>query len=300
VSFQPGALLGAARAFAVMCLVALVMIEIFFLFRAGPMLYWEGVRRVNADHDPNYLAVFAGQMTHHFFGYFTAAYLLKEPIAAIALAAIGAAVLLRRKSMPRLDGLFLFLPPIVLLGVYSVGAGNLGIRYIIPVLPFAHLAGGAGLAWLLGKAAPWARVTAVALCGWSIAAAAGIYPDHLSYFNESACALENASLTGLDGGSRCGPAWLDDSNVDWGEGLEQLRTWLARNAGGLPVHILYFGTYGPEHYGIRHTPPGARGSNPELYILSAHMVARMSITEEQVRSATPIAIVGHAFWVYKF
>ena len=33
-------------------------------------------------------------------------------------------------------------------------------------------------------------------------AAAGIYPDHLSYFNEMACLLKTPSNVGLDGGTR--------------------------------------------------------------------------------------------------
>jgi hypothetical protein len=95
--------------------------------------------------------------------------------------------------------------------------------------------------------------------------------------------------------------WLDDSNVDWGQGLKQLKTWLDANARGRTVHILAHGTIPPEAYGIQHTPPPASpGPTPSLYVISGHFVARLSITEERVRNARPLAIVGHGFYVYEF
>ena len=64
---------------------------------------------------------------------------------------------------------------------------------------------------------------------------------------------------------------------------------------------MYFGTYPPEKYGIQYTdPPAAPTGQRELYILSGHYVARMSLVEARVRDTRPIAIVGHAFYVYEF
>ena len=291
------ALADAARAFGVMCLVALVMIEIFYGFRASPLTYLEGVRRVNADHDPNYLAILAGEAKPRFLQYFAVAWLLKEPLATLLIGVAGAILVTRRQAVRA----FLLLPPLAIFAIHSLWADNFGFRYMIPALPFAYLAGGAALAWLAGKTAAWARVAAVALCGWVVVAAAGIYPDHLSYMNESACVLADPSRLGFDGGSRCGPMWLDESNVDWGQGLKQLKTWLDANAHGRAVHILAHGTIPPETYGIQHTPPPASpGPTPALYVISGHFVARLAITEERVRNARPLAIVGHGFYVYEF
>jgi hypothetical protein len=51
---------------------------------------------------------------------------------------------------------------------------------------------------------------------WCALAAAGIHPDQLSYFNETACLTTEPGQLELGGGSRCGYRWMDDSNVDWG------------------------------------------------------------------------------------
>jgi hypothetical protein len=295
------AVAAAARAFGVMCLVALVTIEIFYGFRVSPLEYVDGLRRVNADHDPNYMAILAGEAKPRFLHYFALAWLLKEPLATLLLCAAGAILLLRLKLAPVGAKAFLLLPPLAILAIHSFWADNFGFRYIIPALPFAYLAGGIAIAWLVGKAAAWARVAAVVLCGWVVVAAAGIYPDHLSYMNESACALADPSRMGFDGGSRCGPMWLDESNVDWGQGLRQLKTWLDAHAQGRAVHILHHGTILPEAYGIQHTPPPpSPGPTPALYVISGHYVARLALTEERVRSERPLAIVGHAFYVYEF
>src|SRR5258705_1600713 len=95
-------------------------------------------------------------------------------------------------------------------------ADNLGMLCIIPVVPFSYLIAGAGAAWLIRRGA-WGRALTAVLGLWMVMAAAGIYPDHLSYFNEAACLTTNPRAISLDGGTRCGPLWLDDSNVDWGQ-----------------------------------------------------------------------------------
>jgi hypothetical protein len=284
-----------------MCLVALVLIEVFYGFRASPLQYIEGLRRVNADHDPGYLAILAGQAQPRFLQYFVLAWLLKEPLATILLSGAGALLLFARKPAGHAAS-FLLLPALLFFAVHSVWADNFGFRYVIPALPFLYLAGGAMLAWLLAKPAGPARAVAVALSVWLVVAAAGIYPDHLSYFNETACLLDDPARLGWDGGSRCGPQWLDQSNVDWGQGMKQLKQWLDANAGGRPVHIMYHASVPPETYGIQYTPPPASPTpgKPALYVLSGHYVARLVLTDENVRTARPVAIVGHAFYIYEF
>jgi hypothetical protein len=195
----------------------------------------------------------------------------------------------------------------VLFAAHTFLADSLGIRYIIPVFPFAYLLGGVGLAELV-RDVVWKRALAGFLCVWLIVAAIGIYPDHLSYFNEAACLLDRPGNIGLDGGSRCGTAWLDDSNVDWGEGLKQLRHWSVQNANGRTMKLAYFGSFPPEYYGLRQEPIDLRNllvatPPPGLYVISAHMLVRTLISaengaDEWLRRMAPTAIVGHCLYVY--
>ena len=277
-SLRTHGLITAAGRFLAMCVIAGVAIEALYLFNSDPFLYITGLRKVNADHVAGYQAYLHGDLALHFLSYFAVTYLVKEPLATILLSIAGLVILLRRKSTPVMVKVFLLLTPVVFFLATTFLADDLGIRYIIPTLPFAYLLAGLALAALFQTRLLWARSVAAVLCLWMVVEAIGIYPDHLSYFNESACLLEAPSRIGWDGGSACGPMWLDDSNVDWGQGLKQLKTWLDRHANGRPVHLTYFGFYPPEGYGLNYTktdmPQLIGKPAPGLYAVSSHVVAR--------------------------
>jgi hypothetical protein len=301
--------------YALLAMVALaaVVIHVLYFFPRNPFLYLKGLQLVNADHDPTYWPYMAGELRPRFPSYYLLAYLLKEPVPHVLLAAIGLWALLRRGASTTMDRAFLILPPAALFLAYSLLSHNLGFRYVIPALPFLHLVGGAGLASLAGDGPAWKKILAAALCAWMVLAAAGIYPDHLSYFNELACLLVEPGRLGLDGGTRCGPLWLDDSNVDWGQGLKQLRAWLQRHAAGRTARMAYFGSIRPTRYGLDHTLVSVdtlvRPPLPGLYVVSAHFIGRTlgRLSQEPgrgaghwLRSVRPVAVVGHAYYVYDF
>jgi len=299
-----------ACAFLAMCLVATLVIQALYFSPGGLFLYSTGLQRVNVDHAPGYLVFLAGRLQHNFAGYFAAAYLLKEPIASLVLVAIGLAALARSRTISVLAKLFLLLPPAVLFAAHTVWADNMGIRYMIPELPFAYWIGGLGAAWLIQSRSWWTKPLAVVLAAWTAVAAIGIYPDHLAYFNEAACIPRNLDRIGIDGGARCGPLWLDDSNVDWGQGLKQLKVWLDHHARGRNIRLAYWGTILPEAYGVACERIGPEelmeDPQPGLYVVSAHFVARVPAlgarlkpgAGEWLRCTRPVAIVGHSLYVY--
>ena len=297
-------------ALAVMSVAAIVVVELFYFFPADPLLYVAGAARVNADHDPNYLVFMGGQLAPQFSSYFLVTYLLKESLPSLVLFTAGLVVLARHRTMGTLPKLVLTLPVLAMFVEYTVFAAGLGVRYLIPLLPFVYLIAGLGLAALLRTASVWTRGAGVVLCAWQIVAAVGIYPDHLAYFNEMACA-STPSTIGLDGGTRCGPSWLDDHNVDWGQGLKQLKTWLDQHAGGRPIRFVYFGLLPPDAYGIRGAIDPSEvmtqgNPDPGLYVISAHFLARLPPLGDRVdpgagrwmTTTPPTAIVGHSLYVY--
>lgn len=304
-------LLARAGAFLAMCAIAVVVIEALYFFSRDPFLYLTGLRKVNADHVAGYQYYFHGDTATRFYSYFVAAWLLKEPVATISLAAAGVYLLLRSQSIPVLNKLFLLVPPIVFVAAMTIFADNMGVRYIIPAMPFAYLLGGMALAALFASRAVWPRWIAAGLCLWVVVTAAGIYPDHLAYFNESACLLERPGDIGWDGGSRCGPLWLDDSNVDWGQGLKQLHAWLDRHPDVPPVRLAYPGMFPPDGYGIRYEPLQTHNllsdPTPGWYAISATMIGRVPTVGEKfgqgggawLRRTAPVAIVGHSFYIYQ-
>jgi hypothetical protein len=252
----------------------------------------------------------AGTLAPRFYSYYLVAYLLKEPLASVVLTTVGLIMLLRRKTDSKLTLGFLLIPMAVLFMGYTIFSDNIGIRYILPVLPFAHLAGGVALASIAQSNSMWKRAAGALLCIWLLVAAVAIYPDHLSYFNEAACLLKDPTNIGFDGGTRCGPLWLDDSNVDWGQGLKQLKVWLDKNAPGQQVRLGYFGAGIPESYGIVHVPMNDDDllsvQTPGLYVVSSHLVASTPAIAKRIRpdgaewlrQTRPVAIIGHALYVF--
>jgi hypothetical protein len=289
-----------------MLVAAAAVIEAAYFFPSDALAYVDGLRQVNADHNPAYWPFMAGRFAPRFWSYYVVTYLLKEPIPSLVLAAIGVRAI-TRPDVPVLDRACVLLPPALLVVGYTVFSHNLGMRYVIPALPFLHLLGGAGLARLWSAGRGW-RALGMALVAWLVINAAGIFPDHLSYFNEAACLPRQARAIGLDAGSSCGALWLDDSNVDWGQGLAQLAAWLTANPAPRPLRLAYFGSVPPERWGVRAEPLDARvlegAPPPGRYVLSAHVYARLRGAlaarggDAWLLRTEPSAIVGHAYYVY--
>ena len=262
-----------------MGLIASLVIQAVYLSPGGLYLYGLGMQRVNADHNPDYMVLLGGQLQHSFPAYFPMAYLLKEPIAAILLLGVG--IYAARKLPARW---FLMLPPAAIFAAHMAFADDLGVRYIIPALPFLYLLGGIGAAWLIAQGMA-GRIAAGVLASWLLFTSFAIAPDHLSYFNEAA------------GGWRGGPSWLDDSNVDWGQGIKQLKAWADLHAPGRKIKLAYFGSFPPTAYGLNAEPLEdlMMAPAPGLYAVSAHFVAR---TPAEWLRRPPTAIVGHSIYVY--
>ena len=291
--------------------VAFFTIQVIYLFPDNPLQYLDGWRNIYGGAPEDFQAYMAGRLEPRFTLYYVVAYLLKEPIASIGLAATGLILLFTNTKYSWLTRAFLLLPPALLLAGYTARSFNIGIRYLLPVLPFAHLLGGVALAMLFQSRRVWARAVGAVACVWVVLAAVGVYPDNISYFNEAACILREPSKVGLDGGTRCGPAWLNDSNVDWGQGLVQLEGWLDENAPGRQVHLAYFGSVKPEIYGIDQVPVTdeeyAQTPTSGLYAVSAHFIAYIPARYREVLGsgaewllADPTAIVGHALYIFDF
>ena len=296
--------------FGIMLVAAFVVLQVIYLFPKDLLQYRRGWSSIYGGHVDGFQTYLAGHLAPRFYSYYVAAFLLKEPLASIVLAAIGVWIVVRDKDIHPLARAFLLIPPALLVVGYTVMSYGIGIRYLMPAIPFAHLLGGVALATLFQATRLPVRAAAGVLCAWVLLVAVGIYPDHLSYFNESACILDDPTKLGLDGGSRCGPTWLDDSNVDWGQGLKQLKAWLDKNAPGRQVRLGYFGTIPPEAYGIRQVPMSdddmLYGRSPGLYAVSAHIVASTPAVAfrargggaEWLRRTQPVAIVGHAYYIF--
>lgn len=234
-----------------------------------PADYIEGLDRQLADAErgefPNYING-KWRRTGVWY-YFLEAIGLKEPISALAMIILGLAVGIWRtvmrgqeiRPMRYFTGRgqpawpFVHVPAIIFLAISS-GWGNLqlGVRYILPVLPLFFIAASriAGSHRIDVKSTDrvenwYAKIVGaimIVLCLWQSVEIGLAAPHYLSYFNEIA------------GGSKGGPRYLIDSNVDWGQDLPGLKREMDK-LGIKELGLLYFGHADPKLYGIQYHLP---------------------------------------------
>jgi len=166
-----------------------------------------------AHSERGHLAYLMGEWsTHGWWSYFPIALALKTPVPMWSSAIIGMLALRRSVvawSWLGVPFLFFFLAAVV-------GGVDIGIRHILPALPFLFGFAGFGLALAWRRARP----VALALLALQLGDALWNAPHELAYFNA------------LAGGSRGGAKVLLDSNFDWGQHDPALRAYLDARAPG--------------------------------------------------------------------
>jgi hypothetical protein len=192
----------------------------------------------------------------------------------------------------------LLAPPLLLLIALSMASVQLGMRYALPVLPFAFVITGrlAQAVKLKGRLFLSAMTVLVI---WYFVSSARIYPHYLAYFNEYV------------GGPSNGYKYLVDSNLDWGQDLKGLKEYLGRR-GIEEVKLAYFGTAAPEYYGISYE----RISDQDLtalregrftrgvFAISATFLQGLYLPGDRdrykwFRDRTPTAQIGYSIFVYE-
>jgi hypothetical protein len=108
---------------------------------------------------------------------------------------------------------------------------NLGLRYVLPIFPYWFVLVSRVACLMHGKRL--ASLVVLAAIGWNMARSVATHPHHLSFFNE------------LAGGPANGYRHLIDSNLDWGQDLLPLQSWLAARGQGEPIGLAYFGNVDP-------------------------------------------------------
>lgn len=191
--------------------------------------------------------------------YFLRAVAYKYPLALLGLAVIGAVVLMRhwRRENSVLIGCYL-IPVAILIGIASFSSMQLGVRYVMPILPLIAFCAGSSLL-IVPEGHKSARTILLVMGVAGMLSVWRNHPHHLSYFNE------------LAGGPLGGRHHLVDSNLDWGQDLIRAQMTYQAHQSEQPK-IAYFGTVDPRRLGMATIPPPSRTPQPGLYLVSANYV----------------------------
>jgi hypothetical protein len=197
-----------------------------------------------------------------FRGYYVWALLYKLPHALQLLFLVVLFWIVVPGGLPRWPAIqaILVLPILIVLAVAETSAMQLGVRYVLPVIPFAILFASQAARWFDLKRFPIRSGTTILLIA-AMLLSIRYQPEHLAYFNE------------LAGGPIGGREHLLDSNLDWGQDLGGLKQYLDEHpgrAGDAEIGLAYFGTVPPAAIGIRYSIPAAGMPQPGRYAVSVN------------------------------
>lgn len=236
--------------------------------------------------------------------YFPVAFLLKTPLALLALFFMGVVLTVRRGRLFSLDGgAFVTVPIALFLGVAMTSTLNIGLRHILPIYPFAIVVAALAVDALLnGRSRNGPRICA-ALLAAGLLEFASVYPNNLAFFNRAV------------GGPSNGFRYLADSNLDWGQDLKPLKAWMDRNR-VTHINLAYFGVADPAYYGIDctymggTTIPGVTPSMMRPPRLPGYVAVSVTLLDgvpfaerdrdfyKPLRDRTPAADIGGSIRIY--
>jgi len=262
-------------------------------------MYFKGLIATLKRLDQGRSAFFHGaHSVTGFLLYFPAALALKTPIPVLSFSAER---IWRWARGGRREHLWVLLPMLGYFAVAMTSKVQIGVRHILPMMPFFALCAGCGAAALY-DAGGWRRKLALAGAVWALVSVGKTSPYQLAYFNEAA--------GGPDGGYR----WLVDSNLDWGQDLKSLAQETAAR-GNPPIYLSYFGSADPDYYGIKYLPLAMccnvtrRGSGVDP-AASGRVLLAVSATNLQavyfrhkslfswLKERRPAAKPGHSIFLY--
>ena len=305
---------------AIMIIPAFLVVYFSYLMPTDLGFYLRGMNTVYADANSNFNFYLNGQFSPDgWWYYFLEAFLIKTPIP--ALVAFGVALIFWKKlNINDRDKLFIFLPMIFFSIATSLKAHDIGVRYLLPALPFLILYTGGYLSTLIrnlkllgegSRAKPGisveirnlsAKIKTVlilALAVWYIFSAMSIYPDYLAYFNE------------FVGGPANGYKYLDDSNLEWKHDLKHLAEYQKKYPDMKMINSdsgIYFD---PRYYGIKNIIPSTEKSilNPSgKYAININLLIRLKELSQKLNDknldwlslSRPVDRIGYSFLIYEF
>lgn len=181
---------------------------------------------------PKYSA-FLGKFRESFPGIFLwLIFLIKTPIPLI----LFFFYFLVRKSKNENEKFVQFLVLLVLGEAIFLGS-NLRLRYFLLVYPLIAIIAGKFFRDFWWSKEFWQKVIFGSLLLWLALGTAGVYPHFLTYFNE------------FVGGRDNGYKYVVDSNLDWGQGLPTLKSFIDEGK-VKEFQLAYFGSVDPKIYGI--------------------------------------------------
>jgi len=269
-------------------------------------IYWQ----ISHSAQGHPASIFGQHSRHGWWYYFPVAFALKTTIPFLLTSAAGIFWALWRVVKFRDRAALILLAPFLLFTAFVMTSTiNIGVRYYLPAYPFLFILSGALLARLTRHRVrrPIGVAIAVIVLGWSAIEAARTYPNYMPYMNQLASTR---------------PHWwyLSDSNVEWGDDVAELASYL-RLRGETKVRAALLGGYATlGRYGVEYVdvfaPAGTQQPETNYVVLGASYLNGSTVplgptgsrreTDElkvnffdEYRHRTPEAVFGNSIYLFR-
>ncbi|MDQ3665531.1 MAG: glycosyltransferase family 39 protein [Acidobacteriota bacterium] len=269
-------------------------------------IYWQ----ISHGAEGHPASIFGQHSRLGWWYYFPVAFALKTttPFLITSVAAIFWAL---RRVVKQRDraALFLLAPFLLFTAFVMTSTINIGVRYYLPAYPFLFMMSGALLARLTqvrDRRTIGVAVVGIVL-GWSAIEAVRVHPNYIPYMNQLAYAR---------------PHWwyLSDSNVEWGDDVAELASYL-HERGEPKVRAALLGGYATlGRYGVEYVdvfaPASIQLPETNYLVLGASYLNGSTVvpgppgsgreTDEvrinffdEYRQRTPEAVFGNSIYLYR-
>ncbi len=254
-------------------------------------------------NNPFYASYLMGQ--HSLTGwwyYYWVAFFVKNPLPLLVILPFTVCLWLfdREKNTDRTTIFCIWIPIVSYLIYFSFFTHIfIGIRDILPIFPLLFLACGRLFNGFIIKKKIIGILTLILAVSY-LFSAVYVFPNYLSFFNSAS------------GGSQNGYRWLIDSNIDWGQGLPELKNYMENNHIS-KIKLGYFGRVDPQIYGIdyslaeKHPTEGIYAISINFLMGRPYYLLKEETWElldadfdyfDKYRLLKPSAIIDNSIWIF--
>ena len=256
--------------------------------------YFQGLEILTDHNTSGHWSYLDGEVGYSgWWYYFPLVMLYKMPLTEIILLVLSIGFVIKRLLPPpwrgrndikTFDYLLLFFPPLLFLVVSMIGRIDIGIRHILPILPFFYIF----ISSLVLKKNKIFQKLIFGLVGLQIIIGILAFPNYLTYFNQIA------------GGAKGGIKHLSDSNLDWNQNMKRFGLYAKEN-NIKKVYALCWDNYSFVYQGVDvETLPNEPVKGAVVICAQQMLVPPDGFDFDWVTKYPPNAVIGNAMYLWRF